>query len=208
MIVAWALAMGILIATSGAPPIANAHAGYDRSSPPDGAVITRAPERVDVWFTQVLFRRNRANALEVHDDMGERVDANDLVLDKNDRSHLSVRLPTDLPAGRYSVVWRTLSAVDGDTAKGTFSFTIDPAASESTPPPATGESLSDTKNLPSIEVSKEASRSTISGAGSEDPWWVLGVAAALAASLVLGVRALRRPVTQPTMGGKTRDRYS
>jgi methionine-rich copper-binding protein CopC len=197
-----ALAAATLLATAGAVPrAAFAHAGYDRSSPADGAVIPRPPERLDAWFTQEIFRRGGANALEVRDEAGRRVDEDDLVLDDADRSHLSVGLPAELPPGRYTVEWRTLSAVDGDTAEGSFAFTIDPAAPEPAPSPATGEpaggSAAGAGGSPTVE---EAAGGSITTGGGGIGWWALGAAAALTASLALGARALLAPAAAPPPG--------
>jgi len=197
-LVLFALAAATLLAVASAVPrAALAHAGYDRSSPPDGAVIARPPERLDAWFTQEIFRRGGANALEVWNEAGRRMDEDDLVMDDANRSHLSVGLPADLPAGRYTVEWRTLSAVDGDTAEGSFAFTIDPTAPEPMPPPTTGEPADGSGGRPAAEESPGGSIAT-SGGGIG--WWALGAAAALAASLALGARALLAPAAASPAG--------
>ncbi len=107
-----------------------AHAEYTRSTPAAGARVPRAPARVEVWFTQELFRRGGANVLEVLAADGSRVDDGESVVDASDRTHLSVALSRVLEAGTYRVNWRSLSAVDGDTAEGSYEFTVDPAAPE------------------------------------------------------------------------------
>ena len=56
------------------PEAVRAHADYDRSDPPAGAVIPEPPAEVNVWFTQELFRREGANNLEVFGPDGEQVD--------------------------------------------------------------------------------------------------------------------------------------
>ena len=114
--------------------VVSAHAGYARSEPPAGAVIPQAPDEVHVWFTEELFRRAGANTLEVVGPDGTRVDKEDARIDDDDRTHMILSLQADLPAGAYTVRWRTLSADDGDTASGEFSFTVDPAAVPTTPP--------------------------------------------------------------------------
>ena len=173
-----------------APGRASAHADYDRSLPAAGSVIPRAPERVEIWFTQELFRREGANVIAVRAASGERVDAGDPVVDDRDRTHLSVGLAPGLPAGRYDVDWQTLSAVDGDTARGSFAFTLDPDAPE-LPDPAGGSSAA-----PAATPEDEAA-SVAAGADDGAPWWVLGALAALAASAVLGARALLAPAREP-----------
>lgn len=111
-----------------------AHAEYQRSEPPADGVVPQAPARVDVWFTQELFRQAGANVIEVTGPDGARVDTGDVVLDDADRHHLSVGLRPDLPPGRYTVAWRNLSADDGDPHDGSFAFTVDPAAQPTAAP--------------------------------------------------------------------------
>ncbi len=115
--------------------LAHAHAEYERSEPAAGAVIPETPAEVHVWFTQELFRREGANTLEVYDPDGTQVDNQDARIDDDDRKHMLVSLPVGLPVGAYTVRWHTLSADDGDTDRGEFTFTVDPAAVQATPQP-------------------------------------------------------------------------
>ena len=112
--------------------VVSAHAGYARSEPPAGAVIPQAPDEVHVWFTEELFRRAGANTLEVVGPDGTRVDKEDARIDDDDRTHMILSLQADLPAGAYTVRWRTLSADDGDADSGEFGFVVDPAAVRTT----------------------------------------------------------------------------
>ncbi len=132
------LLLGCVVLGPGSPGV-SAHADYERSEPPAGATIPQAPDEVHVWFTQELFRRAGANPLEVIGPGGTRVDKEDARIDDDDRAHMIVSLQAGLPAGTYTVRWRTLSAEDGDTESGEFNFTVDPAAVPVTSPvsPAT-----------------------------------------------------------------------
>lgn len=129
----WAvlLTLGLaLIPLSGAL----AHAGYQRSQPGDGAIVGDAPERVDIWFTQEMFRREGENRIEVFASDGLPVHVGSAQIDDDDRSHIWVNLQALLSPGDYKVTWRTLSAADGDTEEGEFAFRFDPqAAATSTP---------------------------------------------------------------------------
>ena len=113
----------------------HAHADYDRSVPSAGEVVSQAPQQVQVWFTQELFRREGQNALEVYGPDDQRVDQDDAVIDDDNRKLMTVSLQSDLPNGVYTVRWRTLSADDGDEADGNFQFTIqaDEPAAETSP---------------------------------------------------------------------------
>ena len=101
-----------------------AHADYDRSVPAAAEVVLQAPQQVQVWFTQELFRREGQNSLEVYGPDEQRVDLDDFAIDDDDRKLMTVSLPPDLANGVYTVRWRSLSAGDGDDADGEFQFTI------------------------------------------------------------------------------------
>lgn len=121
----------------GSVGIAYAHAAYARSEPGAGAVVAAAPAQVSLWFTQELFRRAGENGLEVLGPDGAPVHAGAAAVDDDDRRLLTVALAADLAPGVYTVTWRNLSAEDGDTDAGSFTFTLDPAAEvTSTPMPA------------------------------------------------------------------------
>ncbi|MBP7694353.1 MAG: copper resistance protein CopC [Anaerolineales bacterium] len=114
---------------------AQAHAEYQRSEPSADAILAAPPERIDVWFTQELFRRQGENGLQVRGPDGQILAAGEPQIDDDDRTHLWVVLPAGLTPGVYTVEWRTLSAEDGDTDEGQFTFTVDPQAAV-TPSPA------------------------------------------------------------------------
>jgi hypothetical protein len=61
------------------------------------------------------------------------VDKGDARIDDDDRTHMLVSLREGLPAGVYTVRWWTLSAEDGDTDSGEFTFTVNPEATRSSP---------------------------------------------------------------------------
>ncbi len=171
-----------------APSRALAHADYARSTPGSDAIVRSSPARIDVWFTQELFRRAGANELRVLAEDGRRVDDAQPVVDDADRTHLSVRLAEELAPGPYTVEWRSLSAVDGDTAEGSFRFTVDPAAPEPTPPPSTSDAA---------DPAATEGRDAVSiGGGVPVALWV----AVLAAALALSAFAVARTVAPRAPG--------
>ena len=101
-----------------------AHAGYESSVPAAGEIVSQVPQRVQVRFTQELFRREGSNSLEVYGPGELRVDLADSAIDDDDRKLMTVSLQPDLADGDYTVRWRTLSADDGDEADGEFRFTV------------------------------------------------------------------------------------
>lgn len=172
-----------------------AHASYDRSEPADGAVLESSPPRADVWFKQEVQRRGEETTMMVVNQNGDRVDTS-VVIDDADRRHMYAELPPALPPGRYTVIWSTLSAEDGEKAHGAFHFfvgtgaataspttTATPAAT--TPSPAAMATVAASPTPPSDGAASSAE-------GSGVPVWALvigvlgGVAAGGAAGLGLG----------------------
>ena len=107
---------------------AAAHAAYASSEPAFGAVLERAPERISLTFSQELFRREGANAIEWAAADGEFSDAGEVEIGNADRRTMSVALPADERGdwgeGRFVVRWRNLSADDGDADGGEFPFYV------------------------------------------------------------------------------------
>ncbi len=163
---------------------ASAHSEYARSEPAVGVRIPRAPDRVDVWFTQELFRRSGANTLEVSAADGRRLDEGDALIDPADRTHLSIGLVGQIEEGVVRVGWRSLSALDGDTAEGSFEFTIDPSAPEPTAAATTG---AESGPGPALAPASAFAR----GGGSL--WWMLIALPAVLASGGIAIQALRAP---------------
>lgn len=164
-----------------------AHAEHERSLPAANAVINTSPDTVQIWFTQELFKREGANTIVVEGPDG-RVDDATPILDDADREHLTVGLASGLPPGVYEVTWTSLSAIDGDSAEGSWSFTIDPDAEPSTPEP------SDTEGNPTPEATATtAPAASSSGSdGSSFPVWALIAAGSIALATAIGAWALLR----------------
>ncbi len=103
---------------------AAAHGLLVKSEPQDGAVLGQLPERVIAWFSQEL--DTGLSALQLVDAAGRQVDNGDGGVDLNDPAHaaLIVTLPPSLPAGVYTAHWTAVSADDGDTTEGEFSFSV------------------------------------------------------------------------------------
>ncbi|MCY4081457.1 MAG: copper resistance protein CopC [Caldilineaceae bacterium] len=159
-----------------------AHAEYDDTVPAAGEVVSQAPQQVQIWFTQELFRLEGQNTLEVYGPDDQRVDLDDAAIDDDNRKLMTVTLQSDLPNGVYTVRWRTLSAEDGDEAEGEFQFTLqaDEPEAEATPtatstpvPTATEEadqpSPTDTATPESTGTESTPSASDQASDGSESP---------------------------------------
>ncbi len=119
------IASALALALSALPPAALAHAVLVKAQPAGRATLTRAPERVQLWFNERL--EPAYSTVSVWDAAGARVDAGNGAVSAEDPRRLEVSLPA-LAAGRYVVRFRVLS-VDGHIVDSSLPFTIkaDPA---------------------------------------------------------------------------------
>ena len=130
-----ALLIGLLIAGGLLfTETAHAHSAYVRSNPGADAVIASAPAKVEIWFSQELFRRKGENSIQVSGPDGQEVSSGETTIDDDDRTHIWVELSPNLPAGKYLVEWKNISVEDGHSTEGSFNFTIDPQAAVTSTP--------------------------------------------------------------------------
>ena len=111
---------GALSAGGFSPGAALAHSLLVRSEPGRSATVTRAPERVRLWFSERI--EPVYAKLSVWSEAAKQVDAGDAAVDSNDPTILSVSTPT-LGPGRYTARFRVLS-VDGHVVESAFAFTV------------------------------------------------------------------------------------
>jgi methionine-rich copper-binding protein CopC len=105
-----------------APATLGAHATLVRSVPARRAVVSAAPPRARLRFSEPLepaFAR-----ASVWDGQGAQVDLRDARVEPDDPAELSVGLPS-LGPGSYSVKFRVLS-VDGHVVEGEVPFAVRP----------------------------------------------------------------------------------
>lgn len=181
---------------------AAAHAEIDRSNPEADATVTGSPEQVEIWFSQEV---GEGSSIQVVNAAGASATAGDAQLDlfDPDRKHMTVELAPNLPDGVYTVTWTSVSAEDGDTETGSFTFTVtgsgtpvaspvaSPAGSPSPvatgTPPATNVSGSLQSTQPKAEPTEIDDRALAIALGA-------GVVAAL---LIYGFWRLVRPRRHP-----------
>jgi copper transport protein len=146
-----ALAALILLAAPALPGAAGgrvlAHAQLVASSPGAGASVESPPGELRLVFSEPL--EEQVTSLDLADEAGTllldrtgRVDPADPFALVVDGSELA-----DLADGVYNVTWRTLSAADGHTAEGVFSFGIGSAAATGSPPPVGGMTHTDASQV-------------------------------------------------------------
>jgi methionine-rich copper-binding protein CopC len=114
--------LGVLVFPA---PDALAHAQPERAEPPINGRVATAPAKLEVWFTEEVDTSDVL--LTVRSIDGAIVDQGDTAVDLFDpeRRHVTVTLKPNLPPGQYNVQWHTLSALDGDSADGFFSFFVE-----------------------------------------------------------------------------------
>ncbi len=183
-----ALAVGAALLLTG---LAFAHAAYVRSEPGAGAVVATAPTEVTIWFEQDMFRRAGENGLEVLGPDGAAVQVGAAAIDDDDRRMLRVPLAGGLAPGEYTVNWHTLSAEDGDTADGSFTFTLDPAAAVTSTPMQAVATPTDLPALPTATVAAVVPPPTPAPSGG------LGCGGALAPAIGLAALGLGAGVKWP-----------
>ena len=121
---AWLL---ILAATMcAAPPSALAHARLVKANPADKSELSTAPDRIELWFSELLDDGFNSVSVFAAKDLSARQRFNltkgEPAVDEKDRTRLVVTLEK-LPPGEYVVEWRVLSR-DGHSAPGRFRFRV------------------------------------------------------------------------------------
>jgi copper transport protein len=102
--------------------VASAHAILLRSDPAKDAILRSVPRGVRMWFSEDL--TPVISTAAVLNTASQRVDQRDAGVSPDDSREMDLSLPADLPPGPYLVLWRTGSADDGHSLRGSFLFTI------------------------------------------------------------------------------------
>src|SRR5258708_35548107 len=113
-----------------AHPTLPASAKVIRSDPAIGSTISQAPTKVTVTSAEDINPDPKLSNLVVY---GPSNEATSIVISQGD-AKVSLNKPTEMSVnitpntghldGVYMVVWKTVSAADGDAASGAFSFTV------------------------------------------------------------------------------------
>lgn len=159
----------LIVVLAGTPDGAYAHAGYERSEPAENAVLAESPARVDMYFSQEMSRSEGLPTVTVVNEAGD-VIADAPVLDDDDRTHMYVELPPELPPKRYTVIWHSLSDEDGEEAQGAFHFYVG-SGPEETEPGASGVPSA----APTATVATNGNENDGDGDGDGAPWWLVAV---------------------------------
>lgn len=98
-----------------------AHALLQRSDPPAGVVLQRAPSRIHLWFSEDL--NGSASKIIVWDHARhDQTIGSETVVAGQPRQLEAPLKP--LPPGSYLVLWTSVSADDGHVLRGSYSFSV------------------------------------------------------------------------------------
>ena len=113
----FAAALALLLS----PPAVRAHALLVRADPQPNAELTQPPEAIQFWFSEPL--ETTFTGARILDASGAEIPTGAPRFDPEDPTHLTLPLESIEP-GVYTVVWQTLSSVDGHEWVGSFPLTI------------------------------------------------------------------------------------
>ena len=113
----FAAALALLLS----PPAVRAHALLVRADPQPNAELTQPPAAIRFWFSEPL--EETFTGARILDAAGTEIPTGAPQFDPEDPNHLTLPLESIEP-GVYTVVWQTLSSVDGHEWVGSFPLTI------------------------------------------------------------------------------------
>jgi copper resistance protein C len=125
------LALGAALAF---PQAAFAHAKPTSSTPSPNQNLTTAPSTVTIIFGQHV--KPEGSDIIVYDKNGKQVSTAPATADPNDLTKMTVPMQGD-DSESYLVVWHTVSADDGESAIGAYSFGVNAAADDLPSTPTT-----------------------------------------------------------------------
>lgn len=181
------------------PAVVAAHAELDVPTPADGSTVEGTPVEIFGTFSQAIDPDGSSLVL--------RDTANTVVArggpDPDDDKRMAITDLPDLAPGTYEVQWTTVSAEDGELARGTWSFTAAvaiktpgtpaPTATASASPAATPATPSPTTTAePTPAASPSASPAPIDPAATAGGDAILPIIAALAIVLIAAVYLVSR----------------
>jgi len=115
------VALAVLAGWLAVPREASAHAILLRADPTVNGELQSSPNIVTGFFSESL--DERLSGMEVVDGTGERVDSGQITFGPEPQ-RMAVGIDETLDPGFYTVIWETLSSIDGHLLKGSFPFTL------------------------------------------------------------------------------------
>src|SRR3954471_24448159 len=171
-----------------ASPVA-AHAFLESSDPAANAVLPAAPQSITMTFTEAL--ETSYSRAELFDENGNQVPGATSTIGPPPRS-MTVKIPSGLGNGTYSLLWRTLSAVDGHTAEGYLPFTIGTEADVRVVAAPVVDSASSTLPEWTLAAARWLALLGMAAVAAVWPVWLLVVRPAISPAWQLGPKLTRR----------------
>ncbi len=150
-------ALGLLLS----PARASAHAHLKRSEPAAGSKVKSSPQLLRFWFSEAP--ELAMTVISLKDSNGKDFPLGAAEGERGDPLAISLRVSQSLPAGRYTVAWRT-AASDGHPSHGSFSFVV---LENATLPPNAGATPvgADKDTFPSVTAASSTTVETEEEAG-------------------------------------------
>ncbi len=116
-----AASIGLVVGILSSTGTADAHALLARADPPINASLRESPTRITLFMTEQLQRSH--SSVQILDSAGQRRDIGGTEFSDAVPTQMSVGV-LRLDPGVYTVVWETLSEVDGHTWTGSYVFSV------------------------------------------------------------------------------------
>ncbi|MBP2648283.1 MAG: hypothetical protein H6Q77_1907 [Gemmatimonadetes bacterium] len=110
----------LLAAFVAAPFPAVRHNRLVRAEPGVDATVVKSPGQIRLWFTEPP--ELAVSSIKLADAAAKPIPTGN-VKATDDKTSIAVAVMTPLPAGKYTVTWKTAGA-DGHVIKGSFGFTV------------------------------------------------------------------------------------
>jgi copper transport protein len=101
---------------------AEAHAVQVSSEPASNSQLAQSPATITINFSEPI--EPSVTSVQLWDQSAHQVALGKPTFPSGDSKTVVVDVPSTLPSGIYTVVWRNLSTVDGHTWAGSFPFTV------------------------------------------------------------------------------------
>ncbi len=99
---------------------AQAHGVQVVSDPAPNTQLAETPAQISVTFSEPI--EPAVSTIQLWDQSAEQLPLGELEFPSSTK--MVVHVPSELPSGIYTTIWRNLSTVDGHTWSGSFTFTI------------------------------------------------------------------------------------
>ena len=116
-----ALVVALLIGLSAAAPLSGVrHNRLVKAEPGVDSTVGKSPSQIRLWFKEPP--EIAVSSIKLADAAAKPVPTGD-VKATDDKLSVAAPLPVPLPAGKYTVTWKT-AGTDGHVIRGTFGFTV------------------------------------------------------------------------------------